>query len=185
MMEQIFQDVQLADPEWNMIMLRYFNPVGAHSSGRIGEDPSGTPNNLLPFVSQVAVGKRPNLRVFGNDYPTRDGTPIRDYIHVVDLAIGNLKALEKLAANPGYEIFNLGTGQGYTVMEVVHAFEKVTGKPLPYQVVGRRPGDLPVSYADPAKAERELGWKAERDLDQMCQDVWRWQSQNPNGYGAG
>lgn len=182
MMEQILQDLQAADPEWNMAILRYFNPVGAHESGRIGEDPNGIPNNLLPYISQVAVGKHPYLRVFGNDYPTRDGTPIRDYIHVVDLALGHLLALEKLAEKPGYVIYNLGTGQGYTVLEVVKAFEKAYGKPIEYKIVGRRAGDLPVSYADPSKAERELHWKAKRGIDEMCVDVWRWQSQNPNGF---
>lgn len=184
MMEQIMEDVHRADPEWNMAMLRYFNPVGAHASGRIGEDPNGIPNNLLPYISRVAVGTYPYLKVFGKDYPTRDGTPIRDYIHVVDLAIGHLRALEKLAEKPGYVIYNLGTGQGYTVLEVLHAFEKAYGKEIPYQITDRRPGDLPVSYADPTKAEKELGWKAERDLDQMCADVWRWQSMNPNGYDS-
>jgi UDP-glucose 4-epimerase len=182
MMEQIMEDVHRADPSWNMAMLRYFNPVGAHPSGRIGEDPNGIPNNLLPYVSRVAVGKYPFLRVFGDDYPTRDGTPVRDYIHVVDVAIGHLRALEKLASNPGYVIYNLGTGQGSTVLEVVHAFEKAYGRPIPYRVVERRPGDLPVSYADPSKAQRELGWRTERSLEEICADVWRWQSQNPNGY---
>jgi UDP-glucose 4-epimerase len=181
MMEQIMQDVHRADSSWNMAMLRYFNPVGAHPSGRIGEDPNGIPNNLLPYVSRVAVGIYPYLNVFGDDYPTRDGTPVRDYIHVVDLAIGHLRALEKLASNPGYVIYNLGTGQGNTVLEVVQAFEKASGKPLPYKIVPRRAGDLPDSYADPSKAQRELGWKAERDLEEMCTDVWRWQSHNPMG----
>ena len=182
MMEKIMEDVARADPSWDIALLRYFNPVGAHPSGRIGEDPQGIPNNLMPYVSRVAVGVYPNLRVFGNDYPTRDGTPIRDYIHVVDLAIGHLRALEKLDEHPGVVIYNLGTGEGYSVLEVVHAFEKACGKPIPYEIVGRRPGDLPVSYADPSKAERELGWRAERGLEEMCVDVWRWQSQNPNGY---
>lgn len=182
MMEQILEDLQKAHPEWNIAVLRYFNPVGAHESGLIGEDPNGIPNNLLPYVSRVAVGKYDKLNVFGEDYPTRDGTPVRDYIHVVDLAVGHLRALEKLAEKPGYAIYNLGTGQGNTVLEVVHAFEKACGKPIPYQVVGRRPGDLPVSYADPSKAERELDWKAKRNLDEMCVDVWRWQSQNPDGF---
>jgi UDP-glucose 4-epimerase len=182
MMEQILEDVHKADPEWNMVMLRYFNPVGAHPSGRIGEDPNGIPNNLLPYISQVAVGKLPELKIFGSDYPTPDGTPIRDYIHVVDLAIGHVCALKKLEEDPGYLIYNLGTGQGSSVLEVVHAFEKAYGKPVPHVIVGRRPGDLPVSYADPTKAERELDWKAERTLDEMCADVWRWQSQNPDGY---
>lgn len=182
MMEQILEDVYKADPGWNIAILRYFNPVGAHPSGKIGEDPNGIPNNLLPFISQVAVGKLPYLRVFGSDYPTSDGTPIRDYIHVVDLATGHLRALEKLESNPGLVIYNLGTGRGNTVFEVLHAFERVYGKPIPYEVVGRRPGDLPVSYADPSKAEKELNWKAERNIDEMCADVWRWQSKNPNGY---
>lgn len=182
MMEQIFEDVQKAEPDWNMIMLRYFNPVGAHPTGRIGEDPNGIPNNLLPYVTGVAVGKYPFLRVWGNDYPTPDGTPIRDYIHVVDLAIGHVRALEKLSTNPGYDIYNLGTGRGYSVLEVVHAFEKAWGKKLPWKFMERRPGDLVVSYADPSKAERELGWKAQRDIDAMCADAWRWQSMNPQGY---
>jgi UDP-glucose 4-epimerase len=148
----------------------------------MGEDPNGIPNNLFPFITQVAVGRRESLNVFGKDYPTRDGTPIRDYIHVVDLALGHLRALEKLESNPGLVIYNLGTGQGYTVLEVIHCFEKTYGKPLPYKIVERRAGDLPVSYADPAKAERELGWKAERGLEEMCVDAWRWQQQNPEGY---
>jgi UDP-glucose 4-epimerase len=182
MMEQIFEDVQKAEPDWNMIMLRYFNPVGAHPSGRIGEDPNGIPNNLFPYVTGVAVGKYPFLRVWGNDYPTPDGTPIRDYIHVVDLAIGHVCALEKLSPKTGYRIYNLGTGRGYSVLEVIHAFEKVWGKELPWKFFERRPGDLPVSYADPSKAERELGWKAQRGLEEMCADAWRWQSLNPQGY---
>jgi UDP-glucose 4-epimerase len=182
MMEQIFEDVQKAEPNWNMIMLRYFNPVGAHPSGRIGEDPNGIPNNLFPYVTGVAVGKYPFLRVWGNDYPTPDGTPIRDYIHVVDVAAGHVRALEKLKDNSGYTIYNLGTGRGYSVLEVVHAFEKAIGKELQWKFLDRRPGDLPVSYADPSKAGRELGWKAQRDLDAMCADAWRWQSLNPKGF---
>jgi UDP-glucose 4-epimerase len=182
MMEQILQDVYAADPQWNIALLRYFNPVGAHPSGRIGEDPQGIPGNLMPFITQVAVGRRAELNVFGNDYPTPDGTCIRDYIHVVDLALGHLLALEKLATHPGMMIYNLGAGQGYSVLEVVQAFSQACSKPIPYRIVGRRPGDLPVSYADPSKAERELGWKAKRGLAEMCADSWRWQSLNPNGY---
>ena len=182
MMEQILIDLHVADPTWNLILLRYFNPVGAHPSGQIGEDPQGIPGNLMPFIAQVAVGRRSELKVFGNDYPTPDGTCIRDYIHVVDLAKGHLKALEKLTSRPGKVIYNLGTGKGNSVLEVVQAFAKASGRPIPYKIVARRTGDLPVSYADPAKAERELGWKAERDLDEMCIDSWRWQSLNPNGY---
>lgn len=182
MMEQILRDIHVADPQWNVSLLRYFNPVGAHPSGRIGEDPTGVPNNLLPYIAQVAVGKYPYLRVFGNDYPTPDGTNIRDYIHVVDLAKGHLAALQALNAHPGTVIYNLGTGRGNSVLEVVHAFERACGKPIPYQIIERRQGDLPVSYADVSKARRELGWKAELDLDRMCADVWRWQSANPDGY---
>ena len=182
MMEQILQDLQKADPKWNIALLRYFNPVGAHPSGQIGEDPNGIPANLLPYIAQVAVGKLPYLGIFGDDYPTPDGTCIRDYIHVVDLAQGHLKALEKLSTNPGAIIYNLGTGHGYSVYEVLRAFEKACGKSLPYQVVPRRPGDLPISFADSSKAERELDWKADRGIDIMCADTWRWQSNNPNGY---
>lgn len=182
MMEQIFRDLCVAKKDWNIVLLRYFNPVGAHESGRIGEDPNGIPNNLLPFVSQVAVGLRASLRVFGNDYPTPDGTGLRDYIHVVDLALGHLKAVEKLVSNPGCQAYNLGTGQPSSVLEVVKAFEKASGKKVPYEVVPRRPGDVAASYADPTKAHRELGWKATRGLDQMCADAWRWQSANPRGY---
>lgn len=182
MMERVFRDVCVADPAWNVILLRYFNPIGAHPSGQIGEDPNGIPNNLVPYIAQVAVGKRPYLRVWGNDYPTPDGTCIRDYIHVVDLAVGHLKALEKLNSNPGAVVYNLGTGKGNSVMEVVAAFEKACGKPIPYQIAARRLGDLPVSYADVSKANRELGWFAQRDIEGMCADVWRWQSNNPNGY---
>jgi len=182
MMEQIFRDICVADKSWNVVLLRYFNPVGAHESGRIGEDPTGTPNNLLPFVSQVAVGLRPSLRIFGNDYPTPDGTGLRDYIHVVDLAMGHLKAVEKLAARPGLVIYNLGTGEPSSVLDVVKAFEKASGKKVPYEIVPRRPGDVAASFADPAKAHRELGWKAVRNLDQMCADTWKWQKNNPKGY---
>jgi len=182
MMEQILQDVYTADPGWNIALLRYFNPVGAHPSGRMGEDPNGIPTNLMPFIAQVAIGRRAELNVFGNDYPTPDGTCIRDFIHVVDLARGHLQALQKLADQPGVVIYNLGTGRGYSVLEVVQAFSQACGKPIPYRIVGRRPGDLPVSYSDPSKAERELGWKAVRGLAEMCTDSWRWQSLNPNGY---
>ena len=182
MMEQIFRDICVARKDWNVILLRYFNPVGAHESGRIGEDPTGVPNNLLPFVSQVAVGLRPSLRVFGDDYPTPDGTGLRDYIHVVDLAVGHLKAVEKLASNPGLQVYNLGTGQPSSVLDVVKAFERASGRKVPYEIVPRRPGDVAASYADPAKAHRELGWKAVRGLDQMCADAWKWQNANPKGY---
>lgn len=182
MMEQVLFDLHTAEPTWNIALLRYFNPVGAHPSGRIGEDPQGIPGNLMPFIAQVAVGRRAELRVFGNDYPTPDGTCIRDYIHVVDLALGHLKALEKLERKPGVVIYNLGTGRGYSVLEVTAAFAKACGKPIPFTIVERRIGDLPVSFADPSKAEHELGWKASRNLDEMCVDAWRWQSNNPNGY---
>ncbi len=181
--EEILTDLQLSDPRWNIALLRYFNPVGAHPSGRIGEDPNGIPNNLLPFIAQVAVGKLPRLRVFGADYPTPDGTGVRDYIHVVDLARGHLRALEKLAAHPGLLVCNLGTGQGYSVLEMVRAFERASGRPIPYDLVGRRPGDIAICYADPDKARALLGWSAERGLDDMVRDAWRWQSSNPNGYG--
>jgi UDP-glucose 4-epimerase len=182
MIEEILQDLQRADGIWNIAILRYFNPVGAHPSGRIGEDPNGIPNNLFPYIAQVAVGKLPELCVLGHDYPTHDGTGVRDYIHVVDLALGHLKALEKLASNPGVVTYNLGTGRGYSVLEVVSAFEKAAGKKLPYKIVGRRPGDVASSYADPTKAKIELGWLTQRGIDDMCADTWRWQSNNPNGY---
>ena len=182
MMEQIMSDVQKADPEWNVILLRYFNPVGAHESGRIGEDPKGIPTNLMPYISQVAVGKLEKLGVFGDDYDTPDGTGVRDYIHVVDLAIGHVKAVDYLATNPGLDVINLGTGVGYSVLDMVKAFSKACGKDLPYEIKPRRAGDIAMCYADPAKAEKVLGWKATRGLDEMCADSWRWQSQNPNGY---
>ena len=182
MMEQVFRDVQKADPEWNIILLRYFNPIGAHDSGRIGEDPAGIPNNLMPYVSQVAVGKLKELSVFGNDYPTRDGTGIRDYIHVVDLAIGHVKAIEKLVQKPGLAIYNLGTGRGTSVLEMVRAFEKASGRKVPYVIKPRRPGDIAECWADPSRAAAELGWRAERDIEKMCEDGWRWQSNNPNGF---
>jgi UDP-glucose 4-epimerase len=162
--------------------LRYFNPVGAHKSGRIGEDPNGIPNNLFPFISQVAVGKFPFLSVFGDDYPTPDGTGIRDYIHITDLALGHLKALKMLSSNPGVVTYNLGTGSGYSVLEIVTAFEKAAGKEIPYRITGRRPGDIALAYADPSLAKKELGWTAERGLDEMCADSWKWQTNNPNGY---
>ena len=185
MMEQIFRDVQKAEPSWNIILLRYFNPIGAHASGLIGENPAGTPNNLLPYVAPVAIGRRPALSVFGSDYPTPDGTGVRDYIHVVDLAVGHLKALDKLAVRPGFAVYNLGTGKGHSVLEVVAAFEKASGRNVPCTLMPRRPGDVAECWADPAKAWHELGWKAERDLQTMCEDAWRWQSQNPNGFNTG
>jgi len=182
MMEQIFRDVHTADPQWNIVLLRYFNPIGAHESGLIGEDPAGIPNNLLPFVAQVAVGRLKCLSVFGNDYPTVDGTGVRDYLHVVDLAVGHLRAIEKLAVNPGLAIYNLGTGNGYSVLQVITAFEKASGKKVAYTIKPRRPGDIAACWADPTLALTELNWKAERDLNKMCEDAWRWQSMNPNGF---
>lgn len=182
MMEQIMTDLQKAHPEWNVILLRYFNPVGAHESGRIGEDPKGIPNNLMPYITQVAVGKREKLGVFGDDYDTPDGTGVRDYIHVVDLAVGHVKAIDYILTNPGLDVINLGTGTGYSVLDMVKAFSKACGRDLPYEIQPRREGDIAMCYADPAKAARVLGWKAERGLDEMCADSWRWQSQNPNGY---
>ena len=180
--EKILRDVHTSDDSWNIAVLRYFNPVGAHESGRIGEDPNDIPNNLMPYITQVAVGKLDKLSVFGDDYPTHDGTGVRDYIHVVDLAIGHLKALDKLQANPGVVTYNLGTGQGYSVLDVVNAFEKASGQDVPYKITDRRPGDIASCYADPTKAEKELGWTAKRDIVEMCKDAWRWQSQNPEGY---
>jgi UDP-glucose 4-epimerase len=180
--EQILTDLHVADPDWNVVLLRYFNPVGAHPSGQIGEDPNGVPNNLLPYVAQVAVGRLPELRVFGNDYSTSDGTGIRDYIHVVDLALGHLKALDWLNAEPGVVAYNLGTNRGYSVMQVVAAFEEASGRKIPYRVIERRPGDIATSYADASKVNQELGWRAERGLAQICADMWRWQSNNPDGY---
>jgi len=182
MLEQILRDLYHADPALNIALLRYFNPVGAHPSGRIGEDPKGIPNNLVPYIAQVAVGKLQELQIFGNDYPTPDGTGVRDYIHVMDLAGGHIKALEKLTTNPGLVTYNLGTGKGYSVLEMVHAFAKAAGKDIPYRFVGRRPGDIASCYADPARAEKELSWKATRDIDAMCVDTWHWQTKNPNGY---
>lgn len=181
-MEFVLQDWQVSWPQLNVALLRYFNPVGAHPSGEIGEDPTGVPNNLLPYVSQVAVGKLEQLQVFGGDYDTPDGTGVRDYIHVVDLAVGHLRALEKLQENPGVLTVNLGTGRGYSVLEVVQAFERASGRTIPYRIVERRPGDVAVCYAETARAAEILGWTAARDLDAMCEDTWRWQSGNPNGY---
>jgi len=182
MVEDMLRDLALSDPRWRVALLRYFNPVGAHKSGLIGEDPNGIPNNLLPYIAQVAVGKLPELAVFGNDYPTPDGTGVRDYIHVVDLAEGHLRALEALQTRTGAHVWNLGTGQGYSVLDIVRAFEAASGKPVPYRIAPRRPGDIATCYADPTKAERELGWKAQRSLDEMMRDAWRWQSMNPNGF---
>ena len=182
MLEQILTDVHTSDPEWNVVLLRYFNPIGAHKSGKIGEDPKGIPNNLLPYVAQVAIGKLECLGVFGDDYDTPDGTGVRDYIHVVDLAVGHVKAVEKLADKEGVSIYNLGTGNGYSVLQVVHAFEKACGHPINYQIKPRRPGDIAMCYCDPAKAKRELGWEAQYGIEEMCEDSWRWQSNNPNGY---
>jgi UDP-glucose 4-epimerase len=182
MIEEILRDLYVSDSTWNIAILRYFNPVGAHKSGRIGEAPNGIPNNLVPYIAQVAVGKLPQLSVYGGDYPTPDGTGVRDYIHVVDLAQGHLAALAKLESNPGVVTYNLGTGRGNSVLEMIAAFEKAAGKPIPYKIVARRPGDIAACYADPAKANRELGWAATRGIDEMCADVWRWQSANPNGY---
>lgn len=182
MIEEILRDLYTADNSWNIAILRYFNPIGAHPSGRIGEDPNGIPNNLVPYITQVAVGKLNELKVFGNDYNTHDGTGVRDYIHVVDLVIGHIKALEKLQTNPGVVTYNLGTGKGYSVLDMVKAFSKVVGKEIPYKIVDRRPGDVAMCYADPTKAKVEMGWVAERDLDTMCEDSWRWQKNNPMGY---
>jgi UDP-glucose 4-epimerase len=180
--EEISRDVYLADNSWNIALLRYFNPVGAHPSGLIGEDPNGIPNNLVPYISQVAIGKREKLSVFGDDYDTRDGTGVRDYIHVVDLAKGHIKALEKLSEQPGLVTYNLGTGQGYSVLEMVRAMEHASGREIPYQIVARRPGDIATCFADPSFAEQEIGWKAEYGLEEMAKDTWRWQSNNPDGY---
>ena len=182
MLEQVLTDLHTADPEWNILLLRYFNPIGAHESGLIGEDPKGIPNNLVPYIAQVAVGKLKCLGVFGDDYDTPDGTGVRDYIHVVDLALGHVKAVEKLADNEGVSIYNLGTGNGYSVLQVVHAFEKACGHAINYAIKPRRPGDIAMCYCDPAKAKKELGWEAQYGIEDMCADSWRWQSQNPNGY---
>lgn len=182
MIEEILKDLFVSDSSWNIALLRYFNPIGAHESGRIGEDPNGIPNNLVPYLSQVAVGRLQELKVFGDDYPTPDGTGLRDYIHVVDLAQGHLYALDRLLAGSGVITYNLGTGRGYSVLEIVSAFEKACSKKIRFQIVGRRDGDIAVCYADPSKANRELGWAAKRGIDEMCIDTWRWQSNNPHGY---
>jgi len=182
MAEDILYDLATTEPKWNIAILRYFNPVGAHESGQIGEDPNGTPNNLMPFISQVAIGKRASLNVFGNNYPTPDGTGVRDYIHVVDLADGHLKALQALQDKGGLITVNLGTGQGYSVLDMVKAFETASGKAVPYKIAARRPGDIAACWADPTAALEILGWQAQRGLQEMCKDTWRWQSQNPVGY---
>ncbi|XP_061192560.1 UDP-glucose 4-epimerase-like [Saccostrea echinata] len=180
--EEILRDLHKAEPDWNIIMLRYFNPVGAHKSGKIGEDPQGIPNNLMPFIAQVAVGKRAELSVYGSDYDTPDGTGVRDYIHVVDLAQGHVAAQKKIETNCGCKVYNLGTGKGYSVLEMAKAFEEASGKPIPYKKVDRRPGDVASVYGNADLAKQELGWSATRDLKQMCEDTWRWQSLNPNGF---
>ncbi len=182
MLEQILTDMQKADPEWNVVLLRYFNPIGAHKSGRIGENPNGIPNNLMPYITQVAVGKRPELGVFGNDYDTHDGTGVRDYIHVVDLAKGHVCALRKIAEGCGLKLYNLGTGKGYSVLDIVKNFEEATGVKIPYVIKDRRPGDIATCYSSAALAEEELGWRAENGILEMCADSWRWQKNNPNGY---
>jgi UDP-glucose 4-epimerase len=182
MVEEILRDIHTADTDWNVCLLRYFNPVGAHESGRIGEDPNGLPNNLVPYITQVAVGKLAQLSVFGDDYPTPDGTGVRDYIHVVDLAAGHVKALGRLSQRPGVVVYNLGTGKGYSVLEMVRNFAEVSGRAIPFQIVGRRSGDIAVCYADPGKAFRELGWRARHGLREMCEDSWRWQVNNPQGF---
>ena len=184
MLEQVLTDIHTSDKEWNVILLRNFNPIGAHKSGMIGEDPKGIPNNLVPYVAQVAVGKRPCLGVFGNDYDTPDGTGVRDYIHVVDLAAGHVKAIEKLRENPGVEVYNLGTGNGYSVLQGVAAFEKACGHAIPYEINPRREGDIATCYCDPQKAKEDLGWEAKYGIEEMCEDSWRWQSTNPDGYAT-
>ncbi|MFX3632351.1 MAG: UDP-glucose 4-epimerase GalE [Candidatus Pristimantibacillus sp.] len=182
MIEEILRDLYTSDHSWSISLLRYFNPVGAHSSGRIGEDPNGVPNNLTPYITQVAVGKLRSLKIYGGDYPTLDGTGVRDYIHVLDLACGHVKAIEKVVSTTGVEAYNLGTGRGYSVLEMVRTFEKVSRRVIPYTIVDRRPGDLGVCYSDPSKAKRELNWIATRGIEEMCSDAWRWQLNNPNGY---
>jgi UDP-glucose 4-epimerase len=182
MLEQILTDVHTSDPEWNVILLRYFNPIGAHPSGMIGEDPKGIPNNLVPYIAQVAIGKLEKLSVFGNDYDTPDGTGVRDYIHVVDLARGHVNAISKLADKEGVSVYNLGTGHGYSVLQVVDAFGKACGHPVPYEIKPRRAGDIATCYCDPSKAARELNWTAQYGIEEMCRDSWNWQSKNPDGY---
>ncbi len=182
MIEQILTDLHVADSNWNVVLLRYFNPVGAHASGRIGEDPADIPNNLLPYISQVAVGRLDVLRVFGGDYPTPDGTGVRDFIHVVDLSVGHVRALACFERQPAVRVYNLGTGKGYSVLDMLAAFEQACGRKIPYRITERRPGDVAVCYADPSKAEKELGWKAVRGIADMCRDAWKWQSENPEGY---
>ena len=182
MLEQILSDIQHADPEWNVILLRYFNPIGAHKSGTMGENPNGVPNNLMPYITQVAVGKLPQLSVYGNDYDTPDGTGVRDYIHVVDLAVGHVKALKKIEEKAGLKIYNLGTGKGYSVLDIVKNFEEATGVKIPYVIKGRRAGDIAACYADASLAKAELGWEAQNGIREMCEDSWRWQKNNPDGY---
>ena len=182
MIECILQDLYVSDNSWSICLLRYFNPIGAHKSGTMGEDPNGIPNNLMPYITQVAIGKRDHLSVYGDDYDTPDGTGVRDYIHVVDLALGHVKAVEKVGGETGLFIYNIGIGKGYSVLDVVKAFEKASGVNIKYEIVARRAGDIATCYSDPSKAYKELGWKAERDIEEMCEDSWRWQKQNPNGY---
>ena len=182
MIEEILKDVHTGDPDWHIALLRYFNPVGAHPSGRIGEDPNGIPNNLMPYIAQVAMGKLPQVRVFGNDYNTPDGTGVRDFIHVTDLAAGHIQTLPKLMDASGVHVYNLGTGTGYSVLEMIKNFEFACGHPIPYEITARRPGDIDACYADPGKAQKELGWKAQKDLARMCKDAWNWQKNNPDGY---
>ena len=184
MIEEILSDLYTADPKWHITLLRYFNPVGAHPSGDIGEDPRDIPNNLMPYVAQVAIGQLPRVNVFGNDYDTPDGTGVRDFIHVTDLAKGHISCLDKLMKTPGVGIYNLGTGRGYSVIEMIKGFEKACGHTIPYEIASRRPGDIAACWADPSKAERELGWKATLDMDDMCKDAWRWQQKNPKGYDS-
>ncbi len=183
MIEEILQDLYQSDKDWNIALLRYFNPVGAHESGEIGEDPQGPPNNLMPYISQVAVGRLPQLSVFGGDYDTPDGTGVRDYIHVTDLALGHIRTLPKLVSNPGVVVYNLGTGNGFSVLEMIKGFKKASDQQIPYQITDRRPGDIAACFADPSKAKQELGWEATKSLEDMCQDTWNWQMKNPIGYG--